>query len=62
MDMESITKNLHHQIEQVSSAIDFKKQEIASSHSDSLQGMQMRIDQQERLLRKLNTEVENHGT
>ena len=61
MDADAVSKNLRHQIEQSSAAHEFKKQELVATNSDTLPGMQMRIDQIDRVIRKLNTDVENQS-
>ena len=58
-DAELVTKNLRHQLDQAQSSHEFKKQEMAANQADSLQSMQLRIDQQERLMRKVNQDVES---
>ncbi len=58
-DSDLILKNLRHQVEQSYASNEFKAQEVASNQADSLQSLQLRVDQQERLTRKVNNDLES---
>ena len=57
-DTDLILKNLRHQVEQGHASNEFKSQELAANQADVLQSLQLRLDQQERLTRKVNSDLE----
>ena len=57
-DSDILLKNLRHQVESSQASNDFKAQEISANHADILQAIQLRLDQQERLTRKVNSDLE----
>lgn len=57
-EVEILAKNLRHQLEQASASNEFKKQEMVASQTDLLQNMTLRIDQQERMMRKMSSDIE----
>ena len=57
-DSDILLKNLRHQVESSQASNDFKAQEISANHADILQAIQLRLDQQERVTRKVNSDLE----